>query len=169
MKKLISIFTSTLLFVISFGINAEAQLAKQGNFNGKFSVGGKVLSMHMIGKAPGFILAEYYGHTTNDAGKGIFHMNSNKCHFAIEVTQMPNTVGNGLCTFRDKYGDTITFRGLAKGTLGGPSDATMDLVHGTGKYKGITGSGWYKATPVPSFEQGTFQVFGRFGGSYKIP
>ena len=52
MKQIISIFTSTLLFVISFGINAEAQLAKQGNFNGKFSVGGKVLSMHMIVKAP---------------------------------------------------------------------------------------------------------------------
>ena len=65
-------------------------------------------------------------------------MNSNKCHFAIQVTQMPNTVGNGLCTFGDKDGDTITFRGLAKGTLGGTSDATMDLVHGTGKYKGIT-------------------------------
>ena len=84
------------------------------------------------------------------------------------MTQMPNTVGNGLCTFRDKDEDTITFRGLAKARLGGPSDAKMDFVHGTGKYKGITGSGWYKATPVPSFKQGTFQVFGRFGGSYKI-
>ncbi len=54
-------------------------------------------------------------------------------NFAIEVIQTPNTVGNGLCTFRDKDGDTITFRGLAKGTLGGLSDATMDFVHGTGK------------------------------------
>jgi len=169
MNKLISILVSTLVLVISFGMNAEAQLAKKGKFNGKFAVAGKVLSMHMKGKAPGFILAEYYGHTTNDAGSGIFHMNSNKCHFAVEVTQMPKTVGNGLCTFRDSDGDTVTFRGYTKGTLGGATDATMDLVYGTGKYAGITGSGWYKATPVPSFEQGTFQVFGRFGGTYKIP
>ena len=114
-------------------MNAQAQLAKQGKFAGNFAVAGKVLSKHMKGKAPGFILAEYYGHTTNDAGSGIFHMNSNKCHFAIEVTQMPQTVGNGYCTFRDSDGDTVTFRGVAKGTLGGPTDATMDLVYGTGK------------------------------------
>lgn len=169
MKKLISKMTISLVLIISFGLNAEAQLAKKGKFEGNFAVAGKVLSMHMKGKAPGFILAEYYGHTTNDAGSGIFHMNSSKCHFAVEVTQMPKTVGNGYCTFRDSDGDTVTFRGYTKGTLGGPTDATMDLVFGTGKYTGITGSGWYKAKPVPSFEQGTFQVFGRFGGTYKIP
>ena len=78
MKKLIPIFISTLVLIISFGKNAEAQLAKKGKFEGNFAVAGKVLSMHMKGKAPGFILAEYFGHTTNDAGSGIFHMNSNK-------------------------------------------------------------------------------------------
>ena len=169
MKKLITILSASLVLILSFGMNVEAQLAKKGNFNGDFSVGGKVLAMHMKDKAPVFILAEYYGHTINDDGSGLFHMNSNKCNFAIEVVQMPKTVGTGFCTFRDADGDTVTFRGSAKGTLGGPTDATMDLVHGTGKYKGITGTGWYKAKPVPSFEQGTFQVFGRYGGTYQIP
>ena len=71
MKKIISIFTSTLLFVISFGINAEAQLAKQGNINGKFSVEESIIHTYDR-ESPGYILAEYYGHTTNDSGKGIF-------------------------------------------------------------------------------------------------
>ena len=82
---------------------------------------------------------------------------------------MPKTVGNGFCTFRDPDGDTVTFRGSAKGTLGRPNDATFKLVSGTRKYKDITEAGWYKSNPIPSFEQGTFQVFGRYGGSYQIP
>ena len=123
----------------------------------------------MKDKAPVFMLAQYFGSTTNDAGSGIWHMNSFKCHFTIEVVQMPKTEGNGYCTARDADGDTLTMRASAKGTLGGPSDATYRFTHGTGKYKVITGSGWYKGTPVPAFEAGTFQVLGTFGGSYQIP
>ena len=44
--------------------------------------------MHMKDKAPAFILAEYFGSTKNDAGSGIFHMNSFKCHYSIEVVQI---------------------------------------------------------------------------------
>lgn len=159
----------SLFLVLPFRMNAEAQLAKKGKFSGNFAVAGKVLVMHMKDKAPVFILVEYYGHTTNDDGSGIFHMNSNNCNFAVEVVQMPKTVGTGFCTFRDADGDTVTFRGSAKGILGGPTDATFTLDHGTEKYKDITGTGWYKAIPAPYFEQGKFQVNGRYGGSYQIP
>ena len=161
--------TLSLVLILSFGMNAEAQLAKSGKYSGEFAVAGKVLAMHMKDKAPVFMLAQYFGSTTNDAGSGIFHMNSAKCTFAIEVVQMPKTEGNGYCTARDADGDTLTMRASAKGTLGGPSDATYRFTHGTGKYKGITGSGWYKATDVPPFEQGTFQGWTKFGGSYQIP
>ena len=150
-------------------MNAEAQLAKSGKYSGEFAVAGKVLAMHMKDKAPVFMLAQYFGSTTNDAGSGIFHMNSAKCTFAIEVVQMPKTEGNGYCTARDADGDTFTMRASAKGILGRSTEATITFTHGTGKYKGITGTGWYKGTPVPAFEAGTFQVLGTFGGSYQIP
>ena len=169
MKKLISIWTISLFLILSFGLTAEAQLAKKGEFSGTCSFAGKVLGMHMQGKAPAFILAEYYGSCKNDAGSGIWHMNSFKCHFSLEVVQMPKTQNEGYCTARDADGDTLTFRGPATGILGGPSDAKFKYTHGTGKYKGITGSGWYKTSPVPAFEQGTFQGMSKFGGSYQIP
>ena len=169
MKKLISKLTLSLVLILSFGMAAEAQLAKKGEFSGTCSFAGKVLGMHMQGKAPAFMLAEFFGACENDAGSGIWHMNSFKCHFSLEVVQMPKTQNEGYCTARDADGDTLTFKGSAKGTLGGPSDAKFRWSHGTGKYKGITGSGWYKTSPVPSYEQGTFQGWSKFGGSYKIP
>ena len=49
MKKLISKLTLSLVLILSFGMNAEAQLAKKGKFEGNFAVAGKVLSMHMKG------------------------------------------------------------------------------------------------------------------------
>ena len=51
MKKLISKLTLSLVLILSFGMTAEAQLAKSGKFSGKFAVDGKVLAMHMQGKA----------------------------------------------------------------------------------------------------------------------
>ncbi len=82
---------------------------------------------------------------------------------------MPKTTGTGYCTFRDADGDTANFRASAKGILGRSTEATFTITNGTGKYKGITGTGWFKANNVPSFEQGTFQALGTFGGSYQIP
>ena len=169
MKKLSSILTISLILILSSLMSAQAQLAKKGKYSGTCSYSGKVLSMHMQGKAPAMILAEFYGSCLNDAGSGIWHRNSFKCDYSIEVMKMPNTQSNGYCTARDADGDTLTFRGSAKGTLGGPSDAKFRWSHGTGKYKGITGSGWYTTSPVPSYEQGTFQGWSKFGGSYQIP
>ena len=85
----------------------EAQIAKKGEFSGTCSFAGKVLGMHMQGKAPSFILAEFFGACQNDAGSGIWHMNSFKCHFSIEVVQMPKTQNEGYCKARDADGDTV--------------------------------------------------------------
>ena len=169
MKKLISKLTLSLVLILSFGLNAEAQLAKKGKYSGTCSYSGKVLSMHMQGKAPAMILAEFYGSCLNDAGSGIWHRNSFKCDYSIEVMKMPNTQSNGYCTSRDADGDTMTFRASTTGSLGGPSDAKTKVTNGTGKYKGMTGTGWYRSNPVPAFEQGTFQGMTKFGGSYQIP
>ena len=169
MKKLISILTTSMFLILSFGLTAEAQLAKSGKFSGTFTGAGKPVAMHMLGEAPLHILAELYGGSKNDAGSGIFHMNSFKCTFSNEVVQIPKTKGNGYCTFRDADGDIVTFRFSETGSLVGGSIGTNTLIHGTGKYKGITGSGSYKGNPLPEAQPGTFQLTGTFEGSYQIP
>ena len=169
MKKLISKLTLSLVLFLSFGMTAEAQLAKSGKFSGTFNAAGKVVAVHMLGEAPVFILAEIFGGSKNDAGSGIFHMSSFKCTFANEVVQMPKTVGNGYCTLRDADGDLFTIRASEKGSLVGSAVGATTFVHGTGKYKGITGSGWYKGTPLPEIQPGTFQITATMGGTYKLP
>ena len=67
MKKLISKLTLSLVLILSFALNAEAQLAKKGEFTGTCAYAGKVMGMHMQGKAPAFILAEFFGACQNDA------------------------------------------------------------------------------------------------------
>ena len=91
MKKLISTLTISLILIVSSLMSAQAQLAKKGEYLGTCSYSGKVLSMHMQGKAPAMIFAEFYGSCLNDAGSGIWHRNSFKCLFSIEVVKMPNT------------------------------------------------------------------------------
>ena len=169
MKNSISKLILSLVLILTFGMHAEAQVAKKGEYGGLCAFSGKVLGMNMNGKAPAFMVAGFFGLCKNDAGSGIFHMNSFKCHYSIEVVQMPKTVAEGYCTMRDADGDTITMKGSAKGSLGGPSVAETRITNGTGKYKGITGSGGYKTTPAAPFEQGTFQGWSKIEGSYQIP
>ena len=168
MKNLIIKLSLSLVLILSFGITAEAQLAKSGKFSGTFMGAAKPVAMHMLGEAPVLILIEMFGGKTNDAGSGIFHMNSFKCTFSNEVVQMPKTEGNGYCTFHDADGDAISMRSSETGSLVGGSIGTNSIVHGTGKYKGITGSGSYTATPLPESQPGTFQVTGRFEVSSQI-
>ena len=170
MTNLIKKLSLSLVFVLSFGMNAQAgELAKSGEFSGLGFYDGKVLGMFMKGKAPALIQAEYYGGSMNHAGSGLFHNGSYKCNFTIEVIQMPQTEGTGFCVYKDADGDTTIQRAETKGTLGGPSKAIAKFVHGTGKYKGITGEAIWNITPLPSAEQGTFQGWNEFSGTYQIP
>ena len=170
MNKMISKLLVSLAVVCGFGMNAQAgELAKSGEYSGTGFYSGKVLGMVMKGKAPVLIQAEYYGGTKNSAGSGLFHMGSFKCNFTLEVVQMPQTESNGFCTFVDADGDIMIQRGEIKGTLGGPGKGIAKFVHGTGKYEGITGDGVWNISPVPSAEQGTFQGWNTFSGSYQLP
>ena len=125
--------------------------------------------MLMKGKAPTFIQAEYYGGSRNNAGSGMFHNGSYKCNFALEVVEMPQMVSIGFCKFKDADGDTALQRAEIKGTLGGPSKGIATFVQETGKYEGITGDTVWNSSPLPSAEQGTFQGWNEFSGTYKLP
>jgi len=170
MRRVKSRFLVNLAVVFGFGMNAQAgELAKSGTFSGTGFYSGKVLSMVMKGKAPTFIQAEYYGGSRNNAGSGMFHNGSYKCNFALEVVEMPQMVSIGFCKFKDADGDTALQRAEIKGTLGGPSKGIATFVQGTGKYEGITGDTVWNISPLPSAEQGTFQGWNEFSGTYKLP
>jgi len=64
MKNLIIKLSLSLVLILSFGITAEAQLAKSGKFSGTFMGAAKPVAMHMLGEAPVLILIEMFGGTT---------------------------------------------------------------------------------------------------------
>ena len=169
LKNISMVLCLCFTLIIGLTIPSQGLNAAGGDFSGTGGFSGTVLKTHMVGEAPKFILAEFYGATKNDAGSGIFDNMSFNCAFSIEVPKMPSTEGSGYCTFTDKDGDTVTFRAIAKGTLGVGSDATYKFVNGTGKYDGITGRGTYQTTNVKAAAPGTFQGFVAFQGNYKTP
>lgn len=125
------IATLGLLLIFVFGADAFAQLAKQGEFTGTAGYSGKVLKVHSIGKAPKFIVVEYFGATKNDAGSGLYHNMSFDCTFSVDIPEMPKTIGTGYCTVFDSDKDTFTIKVSAKGVLGGggmqPRNSLMAL------------------------------------------
>ena len=73
--------------------------------------------------------------------------------------------GQGICKFMDKDGDFIVGETTSAG-----SEGTWKAFYGTGKMKGITGSGknMYITNSKPIIE-GSFQNCNRATGNYEIP
>ena len=78
------------------------------------------------------------GATFNDAGSGMMHNGEGQCFFSYDTLTNTN---KGYCAWGDPDGDRI-FTSFT-GTIGGPGldHGTNIITGGTGKYKGITGSG----------------------------
>ena len=78
------------------------------------------------------------GATFNDAGSGMMHNGEGQCFLSYDTLTNTN---KGYCAWGDPDGDRI-FTSFT-GTIGGPGldHGTNIITGGTGKYKGITGSG----------------------------
>ena len=74
--------------------------------------------------------------------------------------------GNGMCKFLDPAGNTV----LGEFQILGPGEGSWEFLAGTGKFKGISGSGQWKVytTAKPSVE-GSSQFCERYTGKYTLP
>ena len=84
------------------------------------------------------------GVTFNDKGSGPLHLGPADCTFASFIT---NDTGRnkGFCAFGDPDGDRIFTEWVGTFNLtDGNVQGTNDVISGTGKYAGITGSGPWK-------------------------
>jgi hypothetical protein len=89
-----------------------------------------------------FATYEIDGVARNDNGGPMFNSFGQRCLGLAEV--MGNDVrGQGTCTYTDKDGDHIFMPYSAKGDGKGGERGTYEVVGGTGKFSGITGSGEY--------------------------
>ena len=143
----------------------QGQLAKQGQFSGKFgwwAVG----KAYALGKDHVYWNGEFNGTFFNDAGHGFLHGSSLICPGYNELQAGISLASGGRCIGTDLDGDKlfVTWEG-EKGTIPMKFGGTATIVGGTGKYSGIKGGWRFDASPVAGTEQG----FGLFKGEWKLP
>jgi len=95
----------------------------------------------------------------NDKGSGPLHNGPAVCVFTFLGSEN-GSMNKGYCAFGDADGDRIL-----TDWDGNAEQGTNHIAGGTGKYKGITGSGPWKCWGTPT--QGAFHCTQRF--DYKLP
>ena len=155
-----------LSMVLNFAValNAQAQLAKQGNFE---IMGIYKLTFLEKNKFDDFSLSAMKVTIVNlnTSGGGFLHNTSSKC----DLVSIPGDFF-GYCVTTDLDGDHVYSKfevvGGQIGTSGGGRKTTF--LGGTGKYKDIEGGYTYSAIYAPNVDD---QLVGHIvgSGSYKIP
>ena len=105
------------------------------------------------------------GVSFNDNGSGPLHGGPAICFFTF-FARDGGDVSKGYCAFGDTDGDRIftDWDGSNDGTV---NQGTNRIVGGTGKYKGITGSGPWKIWNTGSLTAGASHTKQQF--NYKLP
>ena len=143
MNKKFSIFVTGLSLATLCAVAVADPLPKSGSINvhSAFRTSFERLPVaDKLGPAHG----DARGVTFNDKGSGPLHLGPLDCTFASFIT---NDTGRnkGYCAFGDADGDRIFTEWIGTFSLtDGHSQGMNDVVGGTGKYAGITGSGPWK-------------------------
>jgi hypothetical protein len=136
MKKIIATQIASLLLA-SFCAGVLARdFPKSGSF--------KIQSISKAGAPVKF--NDDYTHNTatgltfNEKGSGPLHLGKVACSISsLSRKDIERVIG--FCNFEDKDGDSIFVQYAGKGNAKGEFNGMNDIVGGTGKFEGISGSG----------------------------
>jgi hypothetical protein len=140
----------TLSTAMAFGAAAlAADLPKQGTDS--FTAVWVATSLNLIQQGNRtFASYEIDGVTRNDAGAPMFDSFGQRCIGFAELLDNEPQHGLGTCTFTDRVGDHIFGRySSGKGNSKDGEHGTYELIGGSGKFAGITGSGEYFNPMLP--------------------
>jgi hypothetical protein len=168
MKKAMTVLVLSLVVLVAFGMEAKAQIPKEGTFSFKYGYSGtsKVLAM---GQERLQIAFECMGGDMGDTPDDLFHNTSFRCVGAFHAVKGEYNDGNMFCVATRLDGDQIFTIHKFAGKLGGMSKSTYTIVGGTGKLAGIQGSGGWTGFDLRPSAEGTFQAYGIMKGQYKLP
>jgi len=168
MKKNITKLAVFVIILVAFGIEANAQVPKEGAISETCAYSGtaKVLPM---GQERIQIIWESMGVSLSDTGKGLLHNASFRCLGAFNAIKGEYNDGSASCVMIRPDGDQIFLTMKTIGKLGGGSKGTLTIVGGTGKLIGIQGSAEFITFDLQPAAEGTFQGYNRWKGQYKLP
>jgi hypothetical protein len=167
MKENIRKLAILVIILVVFGAEAKAQIPKEGatSFISPYSGTLKALAM---GKERLQMTYESMGMIIGETPEDLFHNASFRCVGALQAVKGEfNNSGSCVCTRPD--GDQIFWTYKSAGKLGGGAKGTSTYVGGTGKLTGIQGSSEYTEFFLRPAAEGTFQVYAKGKGQYKLP
>ena len=96
-----------------------------------------------------FLSDEIDGVARNDAGGPMFERFGQRGLGWVEIVSDEGLGDRGRCTYTDKDGDNIFTTYSGKGDAKGVERGNYEVVGGTGKFTGITGTGDYFQPNIP--------------------
>ena len=142
----------TVVALLAVPSAGDAQLAREGTFAGKFGWTSGGTPHEMEGRT--FFVGSFSGPFFNDAGSGFLHHSAWVCPGTNDIVGGVVAAGGGYCTMTDADGDRVFSSWTAKGTEPGRVSGEFRFTGGTGKYRGITGSGTFESFFIGMTMQG---------------
>jgi hypothetical protein len=168
MKKIILTSVLSLALLVAFGLEAKAEMPKEGTFTAKMVVSSTSTKAIAVGDRLIFAY-EYMGVCHNDKGEGFLHNASVRGLGSLHAW---NTKGvfeydrsSGVLV--DSDGDQVIFTHEVAGKF--DAVRTLTFHGGTGKYTGIQGGGNWTWNEVRSAAEGSFQGYMIMKGHWKLP
>ena len=167
MKKVITALVMSLVVWVAFGTEAKAQIPKEGTTSFSCPYSGTLKALPM-GKERLQMTYESMGMIIGETPEDLFHNASFRCVGSLHAVKGEfNNSGSCVCTRPD--GDQIFWTYKSAGKLGGGAKGTSTYVGGTRKLTGIQGSSEYTEFFLRPAAEGTFQVYAKGKGQYKLP
>jgi hypothetical protein len=169
MKKTLLVLTlSCIVLLVAFGMEAKAQIPKEGTISVTTSFSCTLKALPMGQESVQFTY-ECMGVQIGDTPEDLFHNASIRCLGAVHVVKGEYDDDRCFCVSIRPDGDQIFTSYKGAGKLGGMYKGTITIVGGTGKLVGIQGSVECKGTEVRPAAQGSAQFYDRDKGHYKLP
>ena len=133
-----------IVFLAAAGLSGAWEIAKEGQFDGTWTISGDTYSMEFGDDADTVTIYRFTGPVLVRTQTGFAPSLESEClGFSA-----PKTGGVGRCTLTDPEGDRI-FCELSAAMTPGVLNVGGTIVSGTGKYRGMSGTMRFQAIPGP--------------------
>lgn len=168
MRQSVKLVLLALISSPAVAVDAPAPMAREGTFSFVAAGSGPLVKMQ-LGEDRAQVSYEGLGGAVSPTGEGLFHNASVRCVGGLHLRNGSFDDDSGSCVVTRPDGDQIFYVYRGAGTPHGGAKGTFTLVGGTGKMKGITGSGEVSRLTLHHAKEGTAQTVTRGAGTFKLP
>ena len=168
MKKVITSLILSLIVLAAFGMEAKAQIPKEGTISDTWAYSGTFKALPMEQERLQMTY-EVMGVIIGDTSEDLFHNASFRCLGSMHAVKGEFNDESGFCVCTRLDGDQIFLTYKATGKVGVSAKETQTIVGGTGKLAGIQGNAELTRFGVRRAAEGTFQGYEKGKGQYKLP